>query len=416
MTVSVAVTLGDYVISDIAEADFTSGLPAPRFSADIRVSRNAIEAVEENNLADVASDQAIYAVWRKTVRINDEVITTGVSEDDLEGYDAAILVVVDGKIGRTNAIAMISANVTFDIDMLQSGSTEAIEARAARATAAGAAAANKEIDRDDGAVIVNGKMLDLGTFYYLGFNDLFDNWYAETGVEQRPKNPRFRVGLQHGASGVDAGDADFENYRIVIEDSSGDLLSYQAETVPATRAYGSNKIVFSTNAAVDAADVPLFVTNAQFTATEFSNIRLSNQVTNNGKILSPYFKRAEGFRPSGLDDDLTFGNVGLVDAKANTFPAQFVIYADAPVEYFDFPSDLFEADGNYTLKAWAEDDDGTRISPQASIKIGAQEQEAVTGVGAVVVGGYTTGGIRSFTDVSTRTKKLIVYGFSIQDE
>ena len=38
LTVSVAVTFGDYVISDIAEADFTSGLPAPRFSTDIRVS------------------------------------------------------------------------------------------------------------------------------------------------------------------------------------------------------------------------------------------------------------------------------------------------------------------------------------------------------------------------------------------
>ena len=64
-----------------AESDFTSGLPAPRFSTDIRVSRNAIEAVEENNLADVASDQAIYAVWRKTVRINDEdeVVTDGVA-------------------------------------------------------------------------------------------------------------------------------------------------------------------------------------------------------------------------------------------------------------------------------------------------------------------------------------------------
>ena len=40
LTVSVAVTLGDYVISDIAEADFTSGLPAPRFTSDIRVSAN----------------------------------------------------------------------------------------------------------------------------------------------------------------------------------------------------------------------------------------------------------------------------------------------------------------------------------------------------------------------------------------
>ena len=43
LTVSVAVTLGDYVISDIAEADFTSGLPAPRFTSDIRVSGESIE-------------------------------------------------------------------------------------------------------------------------------------------------------------------------------------------------------------------------------------------------------------------------------------------------------------------------------------------------------------------------------------
>ena len=41
----------------------------------------------------------------------------------------------------------------------------------------------------------------------------------------------------------------------------------------------------------------------------------------------------------------------------------------APVEYFDFPSNVFESDGSYTIKAWAEDDDGTRISPQASIVI-----------------------------------------------
>ena len=35
LTVSVAVTQGDYVISDIAEADFTTGMPAPKFSTDI---------------------------------------------------------------------------------------------------------------------------------------------------------------------------------------------------------------------------------------------------------------------------------------------------------------------------------------------------------------------------------------------
>ncbi len=66
------------------------------------------------------------------------------------------------------------------------------------------------------------------------------------GVKQRPSRPKFRVGLGHGSAGVNAGDADFENYRIVIEDSSGDLLGYQAETVSAGGTYGSNnKIVFA---------------------------------------------------------------------------------------------------------------------------------------------------------------------------
>ena len=40
LTISVAITLGDYVISDIAEKDFTSGMPAPAFSTTL------IEAAE----------------------------------------------------------------------------------------------------------------------------------------------------------------------------------------------------------------------------------------------------------------------------------------------------------------------------------------------------------------------------------
>ena len=85
----------------------------------------------------------------------------------------------------------------------------------------------------DRAVIVKGH------FYYLGFNDIFDNWFVSapptdaeaTDVRTRPRTPKFRVGLAHGDGDLTPGDADFENYRITIEDSSGDLLGYQAETV-----------------------------------------------------------------------------------------------------------------------------------------------------------------------------------------
>ena len=63
------------------------------------------------------------------------------------------------------------------------------------------------------------------------------------------------------------------------------------------------------------------------------------------------------------------------DGLINTYVDPRDAYAEPPAEYFDFPSDIFEDDGNYIIKAWAEDGDGTRISPQASIKLSAQEEE-----------------------------------------
>ena len=149
LTISVAITLGDFVISDIAEKDFTSGMPAPDFSTALK---------------------------------------------------------------EAGAVA--------------TGAWNAGEQR--------------------------------NSFYYFGFNDVFDNWFVQrrptVAVEEgvavfdmfstKPTTAKFRVGLAHGDGDATPGDADFENYRIVIEDSSGDLLGYQAKTVDASRTYGSNKIVF----------------------------------------------------------------------------------------------------------------------------------------------------------------------------
>ena len=114
---------------------------------------------------------------------------------------------------------------------------------------------------------------------------------------------------------------------------------------------------------------------------------------------------------------MSYGNVGLVNAVTDTFPVLNTIYADSPVEYFDFPEDVFESDGSYTIKAWAEDDDGTRISPQASIKLGAQERESASGAAEAGIGAYDATGIRIFGDGTTNPGvTLTVYGFSIQDE
>ena len=302
LTVSVAVTQGDYVISDIAEADFTSGMPAPSFSTDVRVTSDAAGAIA--------------------------------------------------------------------------------------------------VDADD-----TSKLRDLGNFYYLGFNDLFDNWYlsltSTVTITDSPSTPKFRVGLAHGGADLDLDEADFENYRITIEDSSGDLLGYQAETVAAAGTYGTNVIVFGETA----------VTGIEVGTTEFTNIRLSNQVGSDG-VVSSYYAIPVGTNPG--DAGLSYGNVRVVDADAATpvFLAVDKVFAEVPAEYFDFPRDVFDNDGSYTIKAWAEDDEGTRISPQASITLSVQEQQSIAD-GRYE--GYVTG-VRQWNNSAVTGTNLTVFGFSIQDE
>ena len=348
LTVSLALTLGDYVISDIAEADFTSGMPAPSFKAKVWVSANNIE--------DAADDAG-----------------------------------------------------TTDVD-------ESVTSRAE----------NRPLQDEDKDDIV------LGSFYYIGFNDLFDNWYVTpppTGLIVKPSTPKFRVGVGHGGTGLDLGEADFANYRITIEDSSGDLLGYQAETVEGKRTYGGNKIVFGagsltsdTNLRSGPTDGTIHVLRAE---KNFTNIRLSNQVTDDGAV-SPYFAPG-GLRGSttfdrpgpATEDGLSYANIWVVDAEATgatAFPATNVLYADPPVEYFDFPRDVFEADGSYTIKAWAEDDDGTRISSQTSIEISVRESEPLLADPGSSYQGYASGVAVRTWDTAVEDRALTVVGLSIQGE
>ena len=258
LTVSVAMTQGDYVISDIAEADFTSGMPAPSFSTAVMVE-------------SVGADK------------------------DAEGN-----------------------------------------------------------------VVSPDTVLTKGSFYYLGFNDLFDNWYVSEptdAVETRPSVPRFRVGLAHGSGATDPDDAKFENYRITIEDPNGDFIGYQAKSVDASRTYDS-PIFFGK-------DLAGALKGTDYAEVIFTNVRLSKQ--HDDGPASPYYG-TEHLEARPIDGaGLSYGNVGLSDL------ADGLLFAEPPVEYFDFPHDIFDADGRYTIKAWAENEDGDRIGAIASITISTQE-------------------------------------------
>ena len=162
----------------------------------------------------------------------------------------------------------------------------------------------------------------------------------------------------------------------------------------------------------------------RLTIRDFTNIRLSNRVTGNS-ALSPYYAGADftgtnsdgdGFAaPDG--DGLTYANVVAV-------PVDGVLYAEPPAEYFDFPSDVFEDDGSYVIKAWAEDDDGTRISPVASIELSVREGDPRTSqyLGYVVTEATdgdlkTVAAFRTWQTTDDNPGLMLnVHGFSIQDE
>ena len=259
------------------------------------------------------------------------------------------------------------------------------------------------------------------------------------------------MGLAHADSVENPDDADFDHYRIVIEDGSGDLLGYQAQTVNAERTYDNKNTVFGVVAVVAAENILLNGSNLtslgnpddEATAGTrdgniykgFTNIRLSNQVTD-GPAMSPYYASIinladaagviEGDNAFAIPDSpgavniigLSYGNVlEIEDIAAGS------LYVEPPQEYFDFPSDVFEDDGAYVIKAWAEDDDGTRISPVASIKLSVREGDSVansTYLGYQVEADATDGSrnlFRSWDEATTTDNlRLAVYGLSIEDE
>ena len=143
-----------------------------------------------------------------------------------------------------------------------------------------------------------------------------------------------------------------------------------------------------------------------------TNVRLSNQAE--GGLREPYFaeSRFSGAAPDGAG--LTFGNTRNVVGVPAEVPT--ALFALAPTEHFDFPKDVFEGDGNYTIKAWAENSDGTRISPQASVVLSVQQRASILNSDYA---GYPLtpprGQLHKEWDVDTDGLTLAVYGLSIQD-
>ena len=338
LTVSVAVVRDGYVISDIAVTEFTSGLPAPKFSSPFYLAQ------AQTGKADEMS-----------------IFRSAATADDPTKRALKHIFAGDGKL---------------------------IEARA--------------------------KVVKKSTFYYLGFNHNFENWYVNNSFSY-PKSPKFRVGLRHGTEDADApGNADFEHFRIRVTDSSGeDVLGFDAITTTDTRAYGKDDgahvLVLGGNERPrnrwDEDDLTLDETGVP---EGFSSIKQSNRIDDNtdayynlsGSFWSnTYFAnsnnwlrqrlpriREPGANVDDVADDVTLtykltsqnvmhlDKIGIKGATDKLKDNRRQLFALPPVEIYDLPVDIFADDGNYTIEAWAENDDGDTISPRASITLSVREQ------------------------------------------
>ena len=108
-----------------------------------------------------------------------------------------------------------------------------------------------------------------GAFYYVGYNENFANYKAQSGLATWPTTRRVRIGLRHGPESVAAReDVKFDGYVIRIEED-GDVVSEADDvlTVASTSQYGDDVLVVGTLNSDQRAAVAAFTTTADLNAT-----------------------------------------------------------------------------------------------------------------------------------------------------
>ncbi len=192
-----------------------------------------------------------------------------------------------------------------------------------------------------------------GRFYYLGFGEAFGEVEGGSGTASR-----FRVGLRHG-SGETPDDADFDHFRLRIENSQGDdLLGYDARTLGGDY----NMRVLTVGSLTEEEDGTLILaTDPNFDSYSFSNIHEANTLNSDA---AP-FVSVPSIRAAGV---LELRGLAL-EMEVDVATLQF---APGPDGYYELPDDIFDLDGSYTITAWAEDEDNNQISPTSAITFNVQ--------------------------------------------
>ena len=220
-----------------------------------------------------------------------------------------------------------------------------------------------------------------GAFYYVGYNEAFGNYKAESGLLTRPQAPRLRIGLAHG--GEDdrkRNNENFDAYILRITDENGDVVPEGNDVAAMASNYGTKRLV-----------TWCIVKDLSDNTDKFANVRVNNggAITGSMYATPPQFVRnpdndalplkeviREKVEDKGVSTAVVFAEEELIAKYFDkSGPAGFhsaadtFLYVMLPDAHRDFPIDVFASGETYTITGWAVNDSNEVISPIASLKV-----------------------------------------------
>lgn len=373
--------------------------------ADLSVNRDSDDE-DHVNVAWTATDPATWGLGSNAYRTslvvilddgdpNDKSLSLGSKKTTFEGVET-------GKVVKVQmAIVVDTADGKYLIsDILETIINQSLTEPSFSTGWRRVDVATDDDDDNDPATtadLFNGfqistEAVDAGMMYYIGYNENFANYKAESGLITTPTTPRLRIGLAHSAHETDGerDDVDFEAYIIRIMDEDGDEVGNDVSTFESN--YGTVRHTHTpagSTARTDTYDRQLVVYGVDAALTfnadgtvgtpgyALSNVR----IVEGGNITVAMHNSSAVARGTGIPNPntvpLSLIRVASLTDHQDTAtpdtdiaaPAVGTVYAAPPDEHRDFAMTVFDSDTSYTIQAWAVNEDDEVISPIATLEV-----------------------------------------------
>ena len=369
---------------------------------DLSVNRDSSDE-DHVNVSWTATDPATWGLGSNAYRTSlvvllddgstkDATLSLGSKKTTFEGVETGKEVTVQMAIVVDTADGKYLISDILETSINQSLTEPSFSAAVKLVTTAAA----------EGPPVVEERLTDTGgTMYYVGYNENFGNYKADTySFHTRPRTATFRIGLAHAVDDkgmlketkAERDDVDFDAYILRITDEDGDVVSEGDDVKSTESKYGeNNRLVFGVLGTAGTAG-----------ATATSSVKFQNVRLDDGAKAAVF---DGGTPPTGTDTGgaaITFTptviaplGVGLsyIAPAAGTGAAD--LFAPAPDEHRDFPIDTLSSDVTYTITAWAINEDDEVISPVASLEVRPIDErvDIVTGtLAAAALADHVTAG------------------------